>query len=126
MNGKKRKATKSDTADGKMVRKNSKNLDGMNPTRLIKIIGPKQARNKIRIVSFYFLCLGFICISFIVGKVETWNNDMQDNSSGWGNEDSWDEPQVQSKRQPAVSKQSEGGWKETREWDEKEGKFSLF
>jgi len=53
-------------------------------------------------------------------KVETWNNDMQDNSSGWGNEDSWDEPQVQSKRQPAVSKQSEGGWKETREWDEKE------
>ena len=28
MNGKKRKVTKSDTADGKMVRKNSKNLDG--------------------------------------------------------------------------------------------------
>ena len=49
---------------------------------------------------------------------------MQDNSSGWGNEDSWDEPQVQSKRQPAVSKQSESGWKETREWDEKEGKLS--
>ena len=50
---------------------------------------------------------------------------MQDNSSGWGNEDSWDEPQVQSKRQPAVSKQSEGGWKETREWDEKEGILNL-
>ena len=50
MNGKKRKATKSDTADGKMVRKNSKNLDGMNPTRLIRIIGLKQARNKITIV----------------------------------------------------------------------------
>ena len=66
MNGKKRKATKSDTADGKMVRKNSKNLDGMNPTRLIRIIGPKQARNKIRIVRFYFSCCFFIQINIKV------------------------------------------------------------
>jgi hypothetical protein len=52
MNGKKRKAQKSqDMADGKMDHhKNSKNLDGMNPTLLIRIIGPRQARNKIRIV----------------------------------------------------------------------------
>ena len=59
MNGKKRKATKSDTADGKMVRKNSKNLDGMNPTRLIRIIGAKQARNKITIVRLYIYTIFF-------------------------------------------------------------------
>ena len=71
MNGKKRKATKSDTADGKMVRKNSKNLDGMNPTRLIRIIGLKQARNKITIVRLYNFRIFILLIIKVKSRLGT-------------------------------------------------------